>query len=190
MFVTSSPRRLAWFAALLEPLGLRWEAEAWFSTATRSPGLRNAPLPPDGWALVHRLANGVVHTPEGYRQKAVTHLQLKAFMELSVALGERFRHPAISGIAFSVTDRRGMLPHVHAWRLPDTFNVRPFGGGISTVMGLRDVYVNGVGQCFHYMPMTENYVESFPWTPFDPANPWVQQLWVDAYNEHVDTVGP
>ena len=194
MYVVSVPRRLRWYGELLEPLGLRWEFERWAAEAGVSRGARNTPLPPDGWHLLHMLAYERIHGSERPGAGRPKMLHLRAWSELNHAIGDRYRHPAISGVAFGAYDgaRTPTSPmHIPVWRDAD-FRIHPFHPGDRecehVTMQLRTTWVNGIGQCWHYLPAPEGYDGNIPWKRYDPANPWFHWDWamtkIEYQKEH------
>lgn len=188
MYVRSVPRRLKWYGELLEPLGLRWEYESWVEQSEVARGGRNTPLPPDAWHLLYLLAYERIHGSERPVAGRPKMLHLRAWNELAHAVGDRYRHPAISGVAFGAyPGTYDPLPHLCVWR-DVHFRRHPFHTGEAglavEVMVLRPVIVKGVGQCYHYVPAPVGYEENVPWRHSDPANPWIQWEWALRKNQY------
>lgn len=186
MFVAATPLWAKWYAELLEPAGLRWEAERWFEHYLNEPvpgrqaypRRRNIALPADGWLRVLREAEKVIHGPEGRWAGGAKPLHRRAFHALSISVGNRYRLPKLLTMSMAKSQHNDTwTPHfLHCWWRDG--NIEAFGGGLSIVYSLQDHSIPGIGACWRYQQVQQYVLDSMTWPKFHPANPAEQERWI------------
>lgn len=178
MNVITSIKRVEWYLDLLEPLGLRWEADRHFLHMTQEPrGRCNVPLPPDGWLLLMKLAGAHVNNERGFRRQGVKSYQVSAHSELARAVANRFQHPAFRELAVPVTE--GVYPQaMPAWFVDNEGAGGWFPFGYSTgrfaVLRPETVRLDRIGDCYVWVGTQERTLsETNPMLLEATHTPWI-----------------